>query len=59
MVKRAPYIKPSLLRLEFTADVACSDLSSCKTSTSSNGSCTIIGGSSPCDDPVCSATVAS
>jgi hypothetical protein len=40
MTKRDPYIKPSLLRLEFTQDVAqACDPASCKTTTSSQGQC--------------------
>jgi hypothetical protein len=59
MTKRDPYIKPSLLRLEFTQDIAQECPVSCKTTASSNGQC--LGGQlgAACDSPVCSATIAS
>lgn len=50
---RHPYIKPSLLRLEFTADVAQCDFGNCKTTTSSSGQCDPGGGS--CDTSSCNA----
>ncbi len=58
MTKRDPYIKPSLLRLEFTQDVAVCDITSCKTSTSSSGQC-IGSQAGACDSPSCSSVVAS
>lgn len=58
MTKRDPYIKPSLLRLEFTQDVAQECPVSCKTTTSSSGQCSV-SGAGACDSPTCSATIAS
>ena len=53
MRTRQPYIKPSLLRLEFTADIAVCDDQNCKTTTSSNGQCDPGAGS--CATSSCSA----
>jgi hypothetical protein len=53
MEKRAPYIKPSLLRLEFAVGVSqeC-DFGNCKTSSSAQGQC-LIGGSVSCATSSC------
>jgi hypothetical protein len=58
MTKRDTYIKPSLLRLEFTQDVAQECPTSCKTTTSSSGQC-LDSEVGACNSPVCSATIAS
>jgi hypothetical protein len=50
---RQPYIKPSLLRLEFTTNVADCDFGNCKTSTSSSGQCD--GGAASCQTSACNA----
>jgi hypothetical protein len=54
METRAPYIKPTLLRLEFAVGVAqeC-DFGNCKTATSSSGQCTA-GGNVSCATSSCS-----
>ena len=54
MKTRAPYIKPSLLRLEFAVGVAqeC-DFGNCKTTSSSQGQCSPGGGHLSCDNSGC------
>jgi hypothetical protein len=53
METRAPYIKPSLLRLEFAVGVSqeC-DFGNCKTASSSSGQC-LAGGNQSCGSSAC------
>jgi hypothetical protein len=52
MQSRDPYIKPSLLRLDFTTDVEVVSFSGCKTSGSSTGGRQFIA-TGGCEQPQC------
>lgn len=52
MTVREQYIKPSLLRLNFTTDVSVCELTNCKTTSSSSGQC-LATGSSSCETTAC------
>ena len=51
-MERRPYIKPSVLQLEFSTDEEVVSLSTCKSSTSSSGQ--LLGGEGSCSSSGCS-----
>lgn len=54
MTTREQYIKPSILRLNFTTDISACDFTNCKTTSSSSGQC-VATGSSSCETTSCNA----
>ena len=58
-MKRSPYIKPSVLQLDFTTDEEVVSLSSCKSTTSSQQQTFPESGGSSCFTSSCSSVTAS
>ena len=56
-MERTPYIKPSVLQLEFSTDEEVVSLSSCKSNTNINGQ--TLGGTGSCASSVCTSVSAS